>query len=465
MTIERTAPERSPAPAVFVAASAVLVWLAAAGPGFRDSGEIGAAAHRLGVPHPTGFPWDVLLLRAGGSLPLGSIALRQNATVAVLSAAALALLAHLVFRLSRRVGVDPTSAAAGGVVAAVGLGAWETFLRSATAVEVYPGALVLLAAGAVMALERRAAVVAVALCFGLSFGAHVSARIGLGLVLVASWLAADRDRRVRSLAPALGAAIAGAAIVAYLPLASMHDPPVDWGDPQTLGRLWEHLTAERIRQAFAADMMSPGLEARAAFGAQLGELWPLGLCAAVGAFVLGRRVRGSALVVVLLLGLDVAYALLINPMGVADRQVGHVAAAALCVLAGAGTAWLVGAAGATPGRRGGCGAPSAPLCLSAVLAVACFLRAPRTMLADGHAASELLGSGGSLSMLPPRTVLVCSEDDVCAQALFALHAERVRPDMDVVPAQHLWEPTIRAPLASELPSVAALGGARPAQGD
>jgi tetratricopeptide (TPR) repeat protein len=61
---------------------------------------------------------------------------------------------------------------------------------------------------------------------------------------------------------------------------------------------------------------------------------------------------------------------------------------------------------------------------------------------DGYAVSERYGSASPLSELPARAVYVCESDSACASGLFSLYAERTRPDLDVVPAQHLWDPTV-----------------------
>jgi tetratricopeptide (TPR) repeat protein len=119
-------------------------------------------------------------------------------------------------------------------------------------------------------------------------------------------------------------------------------------------------------------------------------------------------------------------------MGAADRQVGHVAIASTALLGGIGVAWL-----------GGRVRPRALYAVSCcALAVFIVSRVPRAELADGHAAGELLGSGGPIASVPARALIVCTNDDACAAGLFALAVEAVRPDVDVVPGQHLWDATV-----------------------
>ncbi|MDH5490620.1 MAG: tetratricopeptide repeat protein, partial [Myxococcales bacterium] len=240
---------------------------------------------------------------------------------------------------------------------------------------------------------------------------------------------------------------------------SAADPPLDWGDPETPLRLWEHLTASRIRAAYEGEILSADAGARAGIELlgqllELAALLPLGM---LGWLALRRGPgRRFGLLASLLFGLDLAYARWINPMGVADRQVGHLAAAMLALLAGCG---LAASLHHVRTRWG----PSIarPLGLGAALLAIVLLIGPGAP-PHGEAAGELFGAGGSLLDLPPRAILLCRSDDLCAGGLFAIHAEGARPDLSVAPAQHLWEPTVRAPLRAASGALEAVGSSRPA---
>jgi hypothetical protein len=423
---------------VFGVAALVLGWLALEDVGFRDSGELGTAGFGLGVAHPTGFAIDVLLLRFWSLLPLGHVAWRQNLGVALEAAAALGLLAELCDRLAQRLGVHGrTERAIGGLIAATGLGTWLTFLETATAVEVYSLALlgVLIAACAV---ERGGRAIGICyLLIGLSPGLHITAgSYALLLALAALVYAAERDPlrafRVRALLIAFGALI-----IAYLPLASLRDPALDWGDPQTVGGLFAHLTAARIRSSFHGEMLSSDPESSLTIIGQLFELWPLLPLALLAVAIGWMRKPLVVLGPLVVLSADVAYAAWLNPMGAADRQVGHTAGACVCLLAGLGAGWLaswLSARGAASRALG--------IALGMAFAVCLVLRVGRAELADGYAASELVGSGGPLASVPARALVLCSTDDACAAGMFALVVDGVRPDVDIAPAQHLWDRTV-----------------------
>ena len=90
-------------------------------------------------------------------------------------------------------------------------------------------------------------------------GAGVALGLGLGnhltlLLLLpgaAVWLWAGRRAAGRTLArdvlAALGAAVLGFAVYAYLPLAAAVEPPVNWGDPRTPAQLWALVSGEVYR--------------------------------------------------------------------------------------------------------------------------------------------------------------------------------------------------------------------------
>jgi hypothetical protein len=268
----------------------------------------------------------------------------------------------------------------------------------------------------------------------------------VALIMLAQ-LALER-RPVRRSLTSLPAFVAGVLVIAYLPLASLRDPPHDWGDPETLHGIVQHLSAERIRSAYALDMFGGAEDAPAKL---LGQLKPFLGHALVMLLALvslpSRRRAGyqpsaslrtrATLLGVTLLGLvDLAYAMLVNPMGVIDRQVGHMAGACAAIVGGVSVAaLLVPLASRFALQRFAIGA-------AGVVAISQCSFAFDTAWEDPFVAGELYGSGGLVARLPPRSIFLCKSDDACAASLFALHAEHVRPDMDTAPAQHLWDATV-----------------------
>lgn len=389
---------------------------------FRDSGELGGAAWQLGIAHPTGFSLDMLWLHTWTWLPVGSAAFRMSLGVAFASAVALVLLFDVVERVSQR------ERAIGGIVAVAALGTFATFLGTATLIEVYSTSLLLSLAALREHVGVRPRVPVLVAIAGLAIGAHVTAWLACSTVLLATLVARRRTVVVRGwlVASVLGTLVVALG-VAYLPLRSTADPAFDWGDPQTPARVWEHLSAGRIRTAFA----DSETDARPFFR----QLVELAWCVPLAALAIARA--RLVVPIVVLLALDVAYATFVNPMGIVDRQVGHLAGAMLAALAGVGIDTVL----SRPSLH-----PIAILVGGVALGLGLLCSAVHTDLeADGSDA--MLGGGGVLGVLPPRSVYVCSSDDACAAALFARYAVGERPDVTVLVAQHLWEPRERAKLS------------------
>lgn len=427
---------------VFLVAWGAFVALLAPDVAFRDSGEIGGAAVTLGIAHPTGFALDMLWMHAWTWLPLGSLALRASLGVAFAAAACVALVADVIAQLS-----EDRGAVVGALVGAVVLGSFSTFLGTATLIEVYSSSLFLVLVALRELVHERPRIGALAVVAGLAIGAHVTAWLGCGALFV---IAALRSRA--GAGPRLGAAFGGGALAVvvalvvalYLPLRSATDPAFDWGDPETLARWWEHLSASRIRSAYAdapSDLV--GLLA------QLGELWAFVPLVIFGLLRGAPRARVALLALALL---DVAYGAFVNPMGIVDQQVGHVAGAALAVFAGVGAGELV--ARLARHRR------ASSVLLAGLALVVGVTQSSVHVDVDRDGADALLGGAGVLGALPPRAIYVCTSDDACASALFARYAVGERPDLDVVVAQHLWEPTERAKLRA---IALGLGTDRPAE--
>jgi tetratricopeptide (TPR) repeat protein len=284
---------------------------------------------------------------------------------------------------------------------------------------------------------------------GLALCAHITAPLLILPLAVAAWLRSARQRGVLVLA------LICAGVLCYVPLASLRDSAFDWGDPQTLERWFRHLSAARIREAYEAALFTRDDLPRLRLVEQLTEqpYWlPLAL---VGVLGVARQQRKSALVLGLLLCLDLAYASWINPMGVAQRQVGHASVAVIALFAGCGCALLVELLPMQLRPAGRLGV--------AMISCACLWSVGRALLqspaSDGYAVSERYGAASPLSELAPRAVYLCETDSACASALFAVYAEGIRPDLDVVPAQHLWDPTVLRRLR-ELPLMAAADAQR-----
>ncbi len=409
----------------------------------RDAGELAAAAFNLDVAHPTGFALDMVLFRLAALAPVGDVAFRVNLCVAAMGALTCALAASLAERVAE--GLSARARWACALAPAAVMVASPTLVRAWTAVEVYASAL--LAAFAALALFAREGSTAVrrrlvASLAGLALlSLHTSARPAVALALAALTLAGARSLDARRLTARVAAVLAlGAStlpLALWLPIASRRDGPVDWGDPETPRAMLAHLSAASIRAAYAGRMVSawrlPDDLARAGLvvGADLGAV-TLALAAA-GALLASRERLGRMLLAVALV--DLAYAVAVNPMGIVDRQTFFHFEACVALLAVAPCAWLARRFAAH--RRADAAAPLAV----ALMVVAVARRDPAWAgAADGWSAPEMLGGPGALGQLPPRALVLCASDDLCGGALYAQHVEGERPDVTVLPRQHLAHP-------------------------
>ena len=110
---------RGAAVAVFV--FAVYAWGACRTIYVGDSGELVAAVHVLGIPHPSGYPLYVLLGKLWTVLlPVGSVAYRMS----LFSAACGALAAGLLYGLCRRAALHPAAAAGAALAFAFAPSVW-----------------------------------------------------------------------------------------------------------------------------------------------------------------------------------------------------------------------------------------------------------------------------------------------------------------------------------------------------
>ena len=426
-----------------------------------DSGELSSAGAELGVMHPPGTPGLAPLLHLAGLLPLGSVGFRMGLVSCALAAGAIVLMASILRRRQAHWAI--VWGAATWVLAGL------TFVRSARVVEIYALAAFLTLAFVwgfdprvdeprrlrARLLGTMAAVVGV-----WSFG---DLRLALVPIVVVSWaIGVRRAEPWARWAPLVVAASSLAVLT--LPLASAHGPQADWGNPQTLGDLWAHLQAQPIRTAFADEILPASLAAWSlntsdTFGRLVEDIGPFGPVLAVAAVILWSRRpgdRGLLGLLVVLIGVELFYAVGINPMGGRDRQTGITLGLLVALVIGINLhAWsskLVRARWAV-------------LPLAWVVLV---LPAAAVSLDDGRTTRSWMPHAwtrGALAQLPPGALLLTQSDDLSAGVLAARTLEGARPDLVSVPAQHLHKggPDAPAEREAQVWSAASHGGSERAR--
>lgn len=293
-------------PALLAGALALTVYVLTLAPGVTfdnhgtDGGDLITAAYSLGVPHPTGYPTYTLLAWLFTRLPLGVIAYRVN----LLSAFCAAGTVVLTFRTAQHLlpAAEPELDLDGAWLlppAVALILAFAPLLWSQAVISEVYALLAFLAALLFWLLlrwrqgGRDPYLWLAALVFGLGLGNHVTLAFAAPFALVLLWPERARWWRPRVLLSVMCLFVAGLGVYVYLPLAARHQPPVNWGNPQTWrGFLWV-VTAKQYQQfAFGLDMSAiPGR--LAAWAGMLGQQfgwWGLVL-ALIGAWSWWQRDR------------------------------------------------------------------------------------------------------------------------------------------------------------------------------
>lgn len=225
---------------------------------FWDTAEFQAIGPVLGIAHPTGYPAYTILAWVASIVfqPFGNEAFRANLLNAVLTAAAVGVVAAVITRLTDRFVVGVAT----GLVLAVSAETWAIGLRAD------PHALHLLLAAVLVYLlvvwhdrvrQDRPAdrwLLAAAVTFGIALGNHGLTFLlapGIGVFVVSAYPQILRRPKLIA-ACAGGLALTTVLIYLYLPLRSAMDPPLDYANPQTWEGFRYLVFAEQFRGTFRA---------------------------------------------------------------------------------------------------------------------------------------------------------------------------------------------------------------------
>ncbi len=430
--------------------AALLVPILPAGVAFFDSGELAAAAARLGVPHPTGFPLFVLVGHLLTALPLASAITRIHLVGTLAACVASALWLGVVIGRDHPLWRQLAPWARALLLPALVL---LPLVGSATllhmrATEVYPLVWLVAAVAVVIAAAPTSGgrFVALTMTAALAVGVHVEAALVVAVVATLVVLRNLRAARVPrfDLRKWVGPVIVGSLgllAVAYLPLAAARVPGLSWGDVRSWDALINHLMATSIRRAFADAMGADGARAGVEMLGSLvwrdsGRWLP---AAAIGAIALARS-NPRALGLTVGVGLtEAAYAIFVNPMGLRDDQVGMLVTLAIGVLAARGlveiVAAIVTAHGAPADQTRGRARPS----IAGFAVAACLVLVGESLAgALSSRPTAQLDAGARmadhwLANARPGGLLVSSSDPASGACTWMQVGEGARPDVTCVP--------------------------------
>ena len=221
-----------------------------------DGGEFLAAANTLGIPHPPGYPTYTLLLKAFATLvPIGDFAYRGNLLSAILASGSVVLVYWVTLRFCRSIRPEApatlvtTGAALGGAVLATS----PLFWSQAVVTEVYT--LNALFAGALLAIATHLTLpgkqdllpsatrwlALFGFLLGIGLGNHLTLlAVAVPLII---WLWSALGWRKLASPWMIAAFIVGIGIYAYLPIRAAQDPPISWGNADSLKGVAWMLTA------------------------------------------------------------------------------------------------------------------------------------------------------------------------------------------------------------------------------
>jgi tetratricopeptide (TPR) repeat protein len=387
-----------------------------------DSGELVAAVHTLGIPHPSGFPLYVLLGKLWTLvLPVGSIAFRMSLFSAVCAAAACAAL----LLVGRVAGLDRRAAVFGALL----LGFSPSFWSQANIQRVYTLNALSLAVAVLLALHwqrsRRLSWLAAAF-FVCGLGATNHTFMAMASVAMGVWAVTVDPSLVKR--PRAGAALVGSVAVGllpylYLPLRSAANPRLDWGNPETLGGF----LAVVVRREFwgrrflegPADLVPIAADYLKSFFVELAWAGP-----ALAVLAIAARRRHDLPLALPFLILAANFLTTALHGSRTDIFVWHrysiPSYAMLALVAAAGAHVLLRR---LPRRAGW-----ALLLIPALLANGGWRDFDRSRYRIAEDFSQQL-----LSSLPPGSILAASDDNIVFVLVYLQLVEGLRPDVDLVP--------------------------------
>ena len=218
-----------------------------------DAGELAAVQVTLGIAHPTGYPLFTILGHMWSQLPLGMTAVDQlNLLATIYCTAAVPFVMGFLKRCLPRSNRDmTTSLVAAGATLALMFGMTPWSVATSTEVHSLQFLIVAILLHQVVTVLHEPSTTKhwywIALMLGLALSNHLTVVIlvpGLAFVFFSSpgW----RHHAARTLG--LGSIIVFGVVTVlytYILVRSGQEPLLNWGRPDTLSRLWDHVTARQ----------------------------------------------------------------------------------------------------------------------------------------------------------------------------------------------------------------------------
>ena len=258
----------------------------------EDSGELIAAADTLGIPHPTGYPlWCILAKVFMTVVYAGDAAWLANLFSAICGSAAVMCTAWIVCLAAQH----RLAAIAAALSLAFSLEFWEQSVIA----EVYALNALITAVCVLLLLmwsesRRNALLYAAGFLYGIGLANHqVLLLCAPAFAVYVLFVGGVRFRAWTMHLITLALAFAGLAVYLYLPIRSMANPPMDWGNPETWPAFYDVVTRAQYQFIITDGPRSWERfyeQAQTFASIYLAQFTPgVGLLAPFGVFVLWKR--------------------------------------------------------------------------------------------------------------------------------------------------------------------------------
>lgn len=273
-----------------------------------DCGELIAASYVLGNAHPTGYPLYLVLGKILSYVPVGEVAFRYN----LLSVAAGGVTVGCAYQLCRALQGNVAASA----LAALFVSTTYFFWSQCIIAEVYALSMALFAAVLYCLLRWRVSndgrwLLSGGFLLGLAAANHLTVLLFVPALGAFVLLVSVKEKKgVGGLVPAAAFFAAALLLYLYLPVRAHRHPGLNWGNPDTIGRFWDHVRGAM----YAYHLRYPGLgELATRASAYLGVLClqfllmaPVGAAGVVAAIVQSPLAGGLLLLCALM---NVAFSL------------------------------------------------------------------------------------------------------------------------------------------------------------
>ncbi len=223
--------------------------------GFIDSGELSTVALTLGIAHPTGYPLFTLLCKVFTMLPIsGDEIVRLNIFSALLTSTAAVIFFFFIIELLKIFKKEKKdSILTASFLSTLILAFSKTFWTQAVSIEVYSLHLLLISTVLFLFVKaintnHKKMWIVFAFLVGLSFTNHLTTILLAPALLY--WfftefgLNKNTFKKILYLIPPF---FVGLSVYLYLPIRASQHPLMNWGDPQTVEKLWWHFTGKQFR--------------------------------------------------------------------------------------------------------------------------------------------------------------------------------------------------------------------------